>query len=222
MPDEDGQEPTQPIENDITPPSTPLPVEPKTFDETYVKSLRAEAAKHRKIARETQTKLEELETVQETAAAAELEAQGQWKELAEQNATKNAQLVAQLAEQESRLNIERRNTMAVTFATQLGAIDPGDANFTNAVAAIDIAADDAQGQIKQALEALKETRPYLFGTAKPNLAPFNPSATPPEPATETAEQRRQRIYGGGKSRVFDAKEAERRGGGVVYQQTKTE
>lgn len=218
---ETGQEPTQPIENEPTPPEQPEPTS-KTFDESYVKSLRDEAAKHRKELRATQKQLKDLQTAQEAAEAAELEAQGQWKELAEQNAAKTAQLEAQLAEQEKRLNAERRNTLAVSIATQLGAIDPTDANFTSAVSEIDISADGAPGQIQQALEALKEARPYLFGTGKPSLAPFNPATTPTEPAAETPAQRRQRIYGGGASRVFDPKSAQERGGGVVYTQTKTE
>jgi hypothetical protein len=212
-----GQEPTQPTESKPTPPEQPTePTQPKTFDESYVKDLRTEAAKHRKAAREAQAKLQELQTAAEAAEAAELEAQGQWKELAEQNAAKTAQLEAQLAEQESMLNVERRNTVAVTVATQLGAIDPSDANFTNAVSAIDMAADDAQGQIKEALETLKVRRPYLFGTGKPSLAPFNPASGETQPTTETAAQRRQRIYGGGASRVFDPKAAQERGGGVIF------
>jgi multidrug efflux pump subunit AcrA (membrane-fusion protein) len=221
---DDGQEPTTQPTTESTPPSAQPtePAEPKTFDETYVKSLRDEAAKHRKELRSAQKQLKDLQTAQEAARAAELEAQGQWKELAEQNAQRTAQLEAQLAEQESKLNIERRNTMAVSIATALGAIDPTDANFTSAVSEIDISADDAQGQIKEALEALKEARPYLFGSGKPNLAPFNPATGETQPATETAAQRRQRIYGGGASRVFDPKAAQERGGGVVYTQTKTE
>jgi hypothetical protein len=214
----DGQEPQKPIESETSPPAPEQPpVEsPKTFDETYVKSLRDEAAKHRKELRTAQKQLKDLQTAQEAAEAAELEAQGQWKELAEQNAAKTAQLEAQLAEQEKRLNAERRSVLAVSIATQLGAIDPTDANFTSAVSEIDISREGAQEQISQALTALKEARPYLFGTAKPNLAPFNPATGEPEPATETAAQRRQRIYGGGPSRVFDPKYAKKMGGGVIF------
>ncbi len=220
------EEPTQPIEND-TPPTTPAeptpttppevsPPAPKTFDESYVKGLRAEAAKNRKDLKATQAKLQELETAQTAAETAELEAQGQWKTLAEQNAAKTVELEAQLAEREAALQAERRNTLAVSIATQLGVINPTDANVRAAVAAIDIATDGAEAQIQQALEALKVSRPYLFGTGKPNLAPFNPQSGPTDPATETPAQRRQRIYGGGPSRVFDPKSAEERGGGVLY------
>ncbi len=211
----DGQEPTQPIENDTPPPTTPpepTPI-PKTFDESYVKDLRAEAAKYRKDSRDTRARLQELEAAQAAAETAELETQGQWQTLAKQNAAKTAELEAQL---EAALQTERRNTLAVTVAAQLGAIDPTDANFQAAVNAISIAADDAEAKIQQALEALKTSRPYLFGTGKPNLAPFNPATGETVPTTETAAQRRQRIYGGGPSRVFDPKGAEERGGGVLY------
>lgn len=220
------EEPTQPIENN-TPPTAPAeptpttppeasPPAPKTFDESYVKGLRAEAAKNRKELKAAEVKLRELEEAKTATETAELEAQGQWKTLAEQNAAKTADLESQLAEREAALQAERRNTLAVSVATQLGAIDPTDANVQTAVVAIDIAVDGAEAQIRQALEALKASRPYLFGTGKPNLAPFNPATGPTEPAAETATQRRQRIYGGGPSRVFDPKSAEERGGGVLY------
>jgi hypothetical protein len=219
-----SEEPQQPIENDTpptAPPETPPPTS-KTFDESYVKDLRAQAAKHRKIAKAAQDQLQELQTAQEAARAAELEEQGQWKTLAEQSAAKLTELEAKLAERDAALIAEQRNTLAVTIATQLGAIDPTDANFANAVSEIDISGDNAQEQITAALTALKEQRPYLFSTGKPNLASFNPATTSTEPAAETPAQRRQRIYGGGASRVFDPKSAEQRGGGVVYTQTKTE
>jgi hypothetical protein len=208
------EEPTQPIENDTpspTPPPEPAPA--KTFDESYVKDLRAELVKHRKDAKAAQKRLSELEEAQAAAETAELEAQGQWQALAEQNAAKVAEYEAKLAEREAALQAERRNSLAVTTATQLGAIDPTDANFTNAVAGIDISADDAQAQIQQALTALKEIRPYLFGTGKPNLASFNPSGQPQDPPAETDDQRRARLYSGGSRAFFDKAGA---GGGVIW------
>jgi hypothetical protein len=209
----DGQEPTQPIENDTPPTTPPETPPPKTFDESYVKDLRAEAAKHRKDAKAAQTRLAELEAAQAAAETAELEAQGKWKELAEQNAAKVAEYEARLAEGEAALQAERRNTLAVTIATQLGAIDPTDANFVSAVAGIEITAEDAAAQIQQALTALKEARPYLFSTGKPNLASFNPSGQPQNPPAETDEQRRTRLYSGGSRAFFDTTGA---GGGVIW------
>lgn len=206
---EAGQEPTQPIEK-VTPPIEPTPTEPteptepKTFDATYVSELRSEAAKHRKELRATKVELQKLQTAQEAAATAELEAQGQWKTLAEQNAAKTAQLEAQLAEGEKALNAERRNTLTVSIATRLGAINPSDANFQTAVGAIDIAADNnAEMQITQALEALKVSLPYLFGTGRPNLAPFNPSGQPQTDTPLTFQQQRQKYQDKNKSKFFD-------------------
>lgn len=223
----DGQEPTQPIKDDpplTTPPepkTEPEPATPKTFDESYVKELRAEAAKNRKAAKDAKKALDEIRQTQEAADAKKLEEQGEWQKLAEQNATKVKEAEAKLAEQDVALKAERRSALAISIATQLGAIDPTDANFQSAVGAIDIAADDAETKIRQALEALKVARPYLFGTGKPNLASFNPATGSTEPTAETPTERRQRIYGGGASKVFDAKAAEKRGGGVIYTQ-KTE
>ena len=203
----DGTDAPKQIEND-TPPTTPPPEPtspaPKTFDESYVKDLRAEAKKHREEAKAAKTRLQELEAAQVAADTAELEAQGQWKELAEQNAAKTAELETQLAEQNVALQTERRNTLAVSIATQLDAINPTDANFQLAVAAIDIAADDAETKIRQALEALRDGNfSYLFGTAKPNLAPFNPSGQPQDPPKETPAHQRERIRGGGGKSFFD-------------------
>jgi hypothetical protein len=206
------EEPTQ-IENDTppTPPAEPTPTTPpeapppapKTFDESYVLDLRAEARKNRLDLKAAEGKLRKLEEAQIATETAELEAQGKWKELAEQNVAKTADLESQLAEREAALQTERRNTLAVSVATQLGAIDPTDANVQTAVVAIDIAVDDAEAQIRQALEALKASRPYLFGTGKPNLAPFNPSGQPQPEPKETPAQQRERIRGGGGKSFFD-------------------
>jgi len=96
MPAEPGQEP----EPTPTPePSEPSGQEPKTFDEAYVKKLRAEAASHRTELNETkktlgqlQEELNKLKGAQESTKQKELEDQGRWKEIAEQNALKLAQL----------------------------------------------------------------------------------------------------------------------------------
>jgi len=84
MSDQDtGQEPTPEV-TDETPEVQETKAEPKVFDESYVKELRAEAAKNRKAAQEAQAILQE----REDAEKSELErAQGKLsqteKELAE-------------------------------------------------------------------------------------------------------------------------------------------
>jgi chromosome segregation ATPase len=99
MPTETGQEPT----TTPTPEPTGQPdssgQEPKTFDEAYVKKLRDEAASHRTKTKEVektlsqlQEELAKLKGTQEAATKKELEDQGRWKEIAEQNALKLANL----------------------------------------------------------------------------------------------------------------------------------
>jgi hypothetical protein len=99
MPTETGQEPT----TTPTPDSTGQPdssgQEPKTFDEAYVKKLRDEAAGNRTKAKDLeknlsqlQEELSKLKGTQEAATKKELEEQGRWREIAEQNALKLANL----------------------------------------------------------------------------------------------------------------------------------
>lgn len=98
MPTEAGQEP------ETTPTPEPSATtdssgqEPKTYDEAYVKKLRTEAADHRTRLKETEktlTQLQEelgkLKGSQDEAQRKELEEQGRWREIAEQNALKLAQ-----------------------------------------------------------------------------------------------------------------------------------
>lgn len=103
-----GQEPTgdtTPPKTDLTltepatPPATDPGQEPKTYDEDYVKKLRAEAAEHRTKARDVQKQLdaqqEELDKArkaQEAKAADKLKEQGEFKALAEQYATRISEL----------------------------------------------------------------------------------------------------------------------------------
>lgn len=214
---EPGQEPIKP--NNDTPPTEPTPQSDdgqKTFDETYVKELRAEAAKNRKALRDAQAQLDEIRQAQEADETQRLAQQGEYKKLAEQEAAKRAALEKQLADQERALAGERRDRLAISVATTLGAIDPTDANFTAAVAGIDPNEDGAQDAIRQALETLKERRPYLFGQHRQGLAPFNPSGQDQGPPRETDAQRRMRLYSGGGQSIFDASGATEHGGGVIW------
>jgi len=111
MSTETGQEPT----TTPTPEPTGQPdssgQEPKTFDEAYVKKLRDEAAGNRTKAKDLektlsqlQEELAKLKGTQEAATKKELEEQGRWREIAEQNALKLANLEglpAQLKEYEA-------------------------------------------------------------------------------------------------------------------------
>ena len=153
--------------------------------------------------RSAQVELKKLQTAQDAAATAELAAQGEWKTLAEQNAARTAELEAQLLTQQNQLADEQRSRKTMGIAAKMG-FDPTDANVMAAVSSVDISEADADAKIQQALEALKEARPYLVqGTKPPNLAAFNPGGEPTPPQKETNDARRRRIQGGGKSRFFD-------------------
>jgi hypothetical protein len=214
----DGQEPQNLNDTPPEPAGTPPePAAPKTFDESYVRELRAEAAKNRKAARDLEKQLQQFQAEKDAAAAKELEAQGEWQKLAEQESARRAELEKQIEAQAAQLANEQRSRTATGIAASLGAIDPTDPNFIAAVANVDVSAIDATAQIQQALEALKEARPYLFqGQRQSNLASFNPAHGPQPEPKETDAQRRERIYGGGRG-IFDPDKAPNLGGGVVIQ-----
>lgn len=211
----DGQEPTQPIETG-TPPEQPTPTEPPAeppkFDAEYVSGLRGEAAKYRKELRAAEAQLKQFQTAQEAAATAELEAQGKWETLAEQNATRATELEAQLLTQQNQLADEQRSRKTMGIAAKMG-FDPTDANVMAAVSSVDISEADADAKIQQALEELKEARPYLVqGTKTPNLAAFNPGGQPQLPRKETDAERRLRLSGGGSGNFLGDTDS----GGVVW------
>lgn len=78
------------------------------------------------------------------------------------------------------LTSTKRQSLAASVASKLGAHDPQDANILSAIASIDPAGENAAGDIEKALTALKESKPYLFktagqGTQAPGVAAFNPA-----------------------------------------------
>lgn len=65
--------PEAPVESPPQEPETPPESEPRTYDEAYVKSLRAEAAKHRTEARAAAAELEKVRTANLTEAEKAIE-----------------------------------------------------------------------------------------------------------------------------------------------------
>lgn len=70
---------------------------PKSFDEGYVKELRAENADWRKKTRDLEKRLKEIEDAQTQKHDAELKEQAKWQELAEKRESELKQLQADLA-----------------------------------------------------------------------------------------------------------------------------
>ncbi len=97
---------------------------------------------------------------------------------------RNAELEAKRIELETTLAGERKTRIASTLALELGAIDPLDANILTATSVID---PDDQAGIRGAIEALKQTKPYLFkqvNNGTPKLEGFNPGTTSGSPETD--------------------------------------
>ena len=220
-----GQTPPNQQPNTDTPPTpdpTPPPDGGKVFTEDYVKELRAEAANRRKELKDAQAALAQLKQAQEAADANKLAEQGEFKKLAEQESARRVELERQLEEQKSYLANERRTRQAMSAAAALGAIDPTDANFAQAAADVDISQPGYEAEIQKRLETLREKRPYLFQGHRPQtpLAQFNPAQQPPGSQRETDAQRRERIYGSGRS-ILDPDRAREHGGGAVIVKTPT-
>jgi hypothetical protein len=100
---------------------------------------------------------------------------------AEKQAAKALDYEKKLQEAESRREAaekqaaaERRIRQVIALATTAGAIDPQDANILAATDGIDPAAGDAETQIKNAVEAVKKNKPYLFRQGN-QVSSFNPA-----------------------------------------------
>jgi hypothetical protein len=68
-------------------------------------------------------------------------------------------------------------------------------------------------KIEAALRELLKAKPYLMGV--PQTSAANPAKSDPTVQRESDDQRRARLHGGGYN-IFDADNARKRGGGVVW------
>ena len=141
-----------------TTPEVTTETEPKTYDESYVRELRSEAAKHRTERNEARKRVEELDSKVkgfEDANKSELQ------KLADDKARLEQELAAR-----DRDVTEREVKVRVTSAAaKLNIVDPDAAYLLLDLASID--AEDSQG-VTKALKALVKEKPYLIrGSAPP-------------------------------------------------------
>jgi hypothetical protein len=125
--------------------------EPKTFDADYVKTLRAEAAAHRKDAAELRAK------VQEHADAQLSETERLKKQASE------AQAAAATAAEKATTRITR--ALLIAEASKLGFTDPADAQALIDSARIKRDADGEPTNLDELLNELATAKPYLVQAA---------------------------------------------------------
>lgn len=136
--------------------------EPKTFDEDYVKSLRSEAAKHRKDLRATQAAFEELQTKYKSKEDAE-------KSELERMTEDKVRLEKELAEKDRMMAETAIHSTVIASASRMNIIDP-----EAAYRLLDLDSVDPSDprSVSDALSSLVKSKTYLLK-----------SSTPPTPGT---------------------------------------
>ena len=152
-------------------------------------------------------------TAIETASLSEQEKKDKEYQRAQEQA---ADLAAQLAEQTKRNQELQARSIVQAAAARLGIVDP-DAAFvllrdTTGIEPDEHGALDTK-KIEAALRELLKAKPYLMGV--PQTSAANPAKSDPTVQRETPEHQRARLMGGGYN-IFDAENARKRGGGVVW------
>lgn len=172
--------------------SGPSTEQPKTYDETYVKQLRDEAASYRVKAKETEDRLKALEAQSKELPAKLLKALG-----LEPDPNKNWEKQVQEAQAAAQAATEKANQRLIraevkVAAAALGIVDPDAALALADLSKVQVADDGTVSGVKEALEALAKAKPYLIG--KPGQAALgsgsNPGANTGNTQTFTREQLR--------------------------------
>jgi hypothetical protein len=162
MPDPNADPNNPPAKDPGTPPPAALPREPETFSRDYVKELRHENASYRTRA-------------QEAARAAE-EAK-----LAAEKATKDAEDRVTSATQAANERIIRAELKAA--ALKAGMVDLDGLKLADLSK---VKLNDETGEVEGADElmaAMKEAKPYLFGTGSTTNLDKTPPKDPPKAKT---------------------------------------
>lgn len=146
--------PADPVDPN-TPPADP---EPKTYDETYVKQLRDEAAKYRKKAKdiEFQTQTQQQDMLNKVFAALGINPDPN---LEFEKQLTAAQQQAQAAEQKANEKLIKAEVKAV--GAELGIVDADVAYLLVDKSAFAVKDDGSVEGVKEALEKVVEEKPYL-------------------------------------------------------------
>lgn len=183
---------------------------PKTFDESYVKELRAENANWRKQTRELENRLKALEGEQNQKHEAELKEQAKWQELAEKREAKLREI--ETAHANELLKIQRQ-VVAARYTDRLPKSDDPEND------AVAIFASRLQGSTLEELQQDAEKLIAVFGIQPVTQQPApnaqarsqNTTTAAPggQPVGRTDATRKGEYFGGANtSPIFQ-------GGGVV-------
>lgn len=166
--------------------------EAKTFDASYVKELRDEAATWRKQFRELEKRLSELDTDKQKKDEAELAENNKWKELADKRAE-------ELAKVASERDAERAKNLRTNIGIEFK-LTPSQIKRLQGSTEEELRAD-AQELVKD-LGLDKQVSPPVEDEKKPDPIPNTQQAKKQttavapdgQPQGETDEQRRARLY----------------------------
>jgi len=137
-------------------PQVETEAEVKTFDESYVKELRAEAKTYRLNLREAEKAVEALNTKVKSFEDKD-------KSEADKNAEARVELERKIADMEREAEINVIKTRVVNVASQLNIVD-----IDAAYKLLDLSQiDDDPKSVKKALEGLLKEKPYLAKVSAP-------------------------------------------------------
>lgn len=216
-----SQEPTTPPTPQVGQPAPDAsPPVGKTLDaDALAKELeeaRKDAAKYRTERKTLAQQLEQFKAELDKLQSANLSEQEKKDKEYQRAQEQAAALAAQLAETQKRNQELQARSIVQAAAARLGIVDP-DAAFVLLRDTVGIEPDEHGALNTKKMEAdlreLLKAKPYLMGV--PQTSAANPAKSDPTVQRESDEQRRARLNGGGYN-VFDADNARKRGGGVVW------
>ena len=218
---EDGQEPSKPSQPQAgqpTPDTTPQAGKGLDADALAkeLEEARRDAAKYRTERKTLAQQLEQFKAELDKLQSANLSEQEKKDKEYQRAQQKAAELEAKLAETAKRNQELQARSIVQAAAARLGIVDP-DAAFVLLRDTVGIEPDEHGALNTKKMEAdlreLLKAKPYLMGV--PQTSAANPAKSDPTVQRESDEQRRARLNGGGYN-VFDADNARKRGGGVVW------
>lgn len=151
------------------------PQQSKTYDEAYVKKLRTESANYRTKYKELETSLSQKQSEFQNNLLKALGLEPDPDKNYEKQLSE-AKLKAQ--EAENRANEKLIRAKIETESSKLGIIDSELAYLAMDKTGIKVKDDGSVDGVKDALEALLKSKPYLKGTVKPIGNPSNPGSQP--------------------------------------------
>ena len=147
----------------------------KTYDEAYVKKLRAESANYRTKYKELETSLNQKQSEFQNNLLKALGLEPDPNKNYEKQLSE-ARLKAQ--EAENRANEKLMRAKIEIESSKLGIIDPELAYLAMDKTGVKVKDDGSVDRVKEALEALLKSKPHLKGQIKPIGGPSNPGTQP--------------------------------------------